>query len=76
MHQGYNLKKNGFRKPAEAHFSENLTLIDINKDSVSVETESIKGEKRVGEHLPFTHDSVETENNNKEVLKYQLVTRS
>ncbi len=37
---------------------------------------SIKGEKRVGKRLPFTHDSVETENNNKEVLKYQLVTRS
>ena len=26
-HQGYNLKKNGFRKPAEAHFSETLTFI-------------------------------------------------
>jgi len=38
--------------------------------------ESIKGEKGVEEHLPFTHDSVETENNNKEILKYQLVTRS
>jgi len=50
--------------------------LDINKDSVSVETELIKGEKRVGEHLSLTHDSVEIENNNKEVPKYQLVTRS
>jgi len=37
---------------------------------------SIKGEKGVEEHLPFTHDSVETENNSKEILEYQLVTRS
>jgi hypothetical protein len=27
MHLGYKLKQNGFRKPAEAHFSNNLTLI-------------------------------------------------
>jgi len=27
MHQEYKLKQNGFRKPAEAHFSNNLTLI-------------------------------------------------
>ena len=27
-HQGYNLKKNGFRKPAEAHLSETLTFIE------------------------------------------------
>jgi len=50
--------------------------LDTNKDTVSVETESIKGEKGVEEHLPFTHDSVETENKNKEILKYQLVTTS
>jgi len=37
---------------------------------------SIKDEKGVEEHLPFTHDSVETENNSKEILEYQLVTRS
>jgi len=31
--------------------------------------ESIRDEKGVEENLPFTHDSVETENKNKEVLE-------
>jgi hypothetical protein len=54
-----------------------LKEFDVNEETANVEIpESIRGEKGVGEHLLFTHDSVERENNNKEVLKYQLETRS
>jgi len=43
MHQGYKLKQNGFKKPAETHFSKNLTL---NKKSAKVKIpESTRGEK-------------------------------
>jgi len=71
-HQGYRLKKNGYRIPTEAHLQKKLTS---NKKSATVKTrESIRGEKGVEEHFPFTHDSVETENRNKEVLEHQLVT--
>jgi len=74
MHHGYKLKQNGFRKPAEAHFSNNLAL---NKKSANVKVlESIRGEKEVEENLTFAHDFVETENNKKEVLECQLVTTS
>ncbi|MCJ7789527.1 MAG: hypothetical protein MUP69_04985 [Candidatus Atribacteria bacterium] len=74
MHQGYKLKQNDFRKPAEAHFSKNLTL---NKKRAKVKIpESIRGEKGVEENLPFTHDSIKIENGNKEVLEYQFVTTS
>jgi len=74
MHQGYKLKQNGFRKPAEAHFAKNVAL---NKKSANVKVlESIRGEKEVEENLTFAYDSVETENNNKEVLQCQLVTTS
>ena len=38
--------------------------------------ESIRGEKGMEENLPFTHDSVKTENENKEVLEHQFVTTS
>ena len=74
MHQGYNLKKNGYRILTEAHFQKKL--ISNKKNAMATIEKSIKGEKRVGEHLSLTHDSVEIENNNKEVPKYQLVTRS
>jgi len=51
--------------------------VDINKKSASTKTpESIRDEKGVEENLPFTHDSVETENKKKEVLECQLVTTS
>jgi len=74
MHQGYKLKQNGFRKPAEAHLQKNLTL---NKKSANVKiSESIRGDKEVKEHLRFAYDCVEAENNNKEVLECQLVTTS
>ena len=74
MHQRYKLKQNGFRKPAEAHFSKNLTL---NKKRAKAKiSESIRGEKGVEENLTFAYDSVETENKNKEVLECQLVTIS
>ena len=74
MHQGYKLKKNGYRIPAEAHLQKNLTS---NKKSANVKIpESIRGENGVQEDLPFAYDSVETENKNKEVLECQLVITS
>jgi hypothetical protein len=74
MHQGYKLKQNGFRKPVEAHLQKNLTL---NKKSTKAKIpESIGGEKGMEENLPFTHDSVKIENENKEVLEHQFVTTS
>jgi hypothetical protein len=74
MHQGYKLKQNGFGRPAEAHFSKNLTL---NKKSAKAKIpESIRGEKGVEENLTFTHDSVKRESENKEVLEHQFVTTS
>jgi len=49
--------------------------VALNKKSASLKIlESIRGEKGVEEKLPFTHDSVETKNNNKEVPECQLVT--
>jgi hypothetical protein len=73
-HQGYKLKKNGYRIPAEAHLQKNLTL---EKQSSKIKMlESIRGEKEVQENLTFAYDSVETENKNKEVLECQLVTTS
>lgn len=72
--QGYKLKKNGYRIPAEAHLQKNLTL---EKQSSKIKMlESIRGEKEVQENLTFAYDSVETENKNKEVLECQLVTTS
>jgi hypothetical protein len=74
MQKGYKLKQNGFRKPAEAHFSKNLTL---NKKSAKAKIlESIRGEKGVEENLPFTHDSIKIEDKNKEVLEHQFVPTS
>jgi len=74
MHQGYKLKQNGVRKPAEAHFSNNLAL---NKKSANVKVlELIRGERGVEENLPLAYDSVETENKKKEVPECQLVTTS
>jgi len=50
-HQGYRLKKNGYRIPTEAHLQKKLTS---NKKSAIVKTrESIRGEKGVEENLPF-----------------------
>ena len=73
-YQGYKLKKNGFRKPAEAHFAKNVAL---NKKSANVRIpESIRGDKEVQETLPFAYDSVEIENKKKEVPECQLVTTS
>jgi hypothetical protein len=69
-HQGYKLKKNGYRIPAEAHLQKSLTLEkQISKIKM---LESIRGEKEVQENLTFTYDSVETENKNKEVLGVNL----
>ena len=46
------LKKNGFRKPAEAHFAKNVAL---NKKRANVKVpESIRGEKGAEDNLPFT----------------------
>jgi hypothetical protein len=73
-HQGYKLKKNGYRIPAEAHLQKNLTLEKQNSKIKMLE--SIRGEKEVQENLTFAYDSVETENKNKEVLECQLVTTS
>jgi hypothetical protein len=73
-HQGYKLKKNGYRIPAEAHLQKNFTL---EKQSSKIKMlESIRDEKEVQENLTFAYDSVETENKNKEVLECQLVTTS
>jgi len=74
MHQRYKLKRNGFRKSAEAYSSRTLTL---NKKSANVKnSESIRNEKEVQKHSPFAYDSVETENKNGEVLDCCLVTTS
>jgi hypothetical protein len=74
MHHGYKLKQSGFRIPAKAHLQKNLTS---NKKSVIPKVrESIRGEKEGEENLTFAHDSVETENNKKEVLECQLVITS
>jgi hypothetical protein len=73
-HQGYKLKKNGYRILAEAHLQKNLTLGKQNSKIKMLE--SIRGEKEVQENLTFAYDSVETENKNKEVLECQLVTTS
>jgi len=49
----------------------------LNKKSTKVKIpESIRGEKGVEENLPFTHDSVKIENENKEVLEHQFVPTS
>ncbi|MBT9147615.1 MAG: hypothetical protein DDT32_01377 [Syntrophomonadaceae bacterium] len=73
-HQGYKLKKNGFRIPAEAYFSVDLTL---EKKSSKVKIpESIKGKKEVQENLNLAYDSVKIENEKEEVLECQLVTTS
>ncbi len=74
-HQGYKLKKNGYRIPAEAHLQEDLTL---KKESSKVKIpESIRGRKEVVEkNLTFTYGSVKIKNENKEVLEYQFVTTS
>jgi hypothetical protein len=56
------------------HFSKNLTE---NKKNAKLKiSESIRGEKGVKKNLPFTHDSVKVENENKEVLEHQFVTTS
>lgn len=74
IHQGYKLKQKSFRKPTEAQFLKTLTL---NKESAMVKIpESIRGEKEVQENLPFTHDFVKIENENKEVLEHQVITTS
>ena len=73
-YQGYKLKKNGYRIPAEAHLQKNLTL--EKQSSKAKMLESIRGEKEVQENLIFAYDSVETENKNKEVVECQLVTTS
>jgi len=74
-HQGYKLKKNGYRIPVEAHLQKNLIL---EKESNKVKIpESIRGEKGVVEkNLTFAYDSVKIENEKEEVLEYQLVTTS
>lgn len=73
-HQGYKLKKNGYRIPAEPHLQKNFTL---EKQSSKIKMlESSRDEKEVQENLTFAYDSVETENKNKEVLECQLVTTS
>jgi len=49
--------------------------VALNKKSASVKVlELIRGEKGAEDNLTFTHDSVETKNNNKEVPECQLVT--
>jgi len=71
-HQGYKLKQNGFRKPAEVHLQKNLTS---NRESANIKKlELIRDQKRVEERLPFAYDSVETENKRREVLEHQFVT--
>src|SRR5450830_125342 len=76
MHQGYKLKQNDCRIRAESRFSRTLTL---NREIGNLkQPESIRGEKEVEvqEDLPFTQDSVTTENKNKEILECQLVITS
>ncbi len=54
-HQGYKLKKNGYRIPAEAHLQKDLTL---QKESSKVKIpESIRGGKEVKD-LTFAYGSV------------------
>ena len=73
-HQGYKLKKNGYRIPAEAHCSKNLTL---ERESSKIKiSESIRGEKGVEKNLTFAYDSVKVKEENEEVLECPLVTTS
>jgi len=73
-HQGYKLKKNGYRMPAEAHLQKNLTF---QKESGKLKIpESIRGRKEVQENLTFAYDSVKINRVKEEVLECQLVTIS
>ena len=79
-HQGYKLKKNGYRTPAEAHLRKDLTL---QKESSKVKIpESIRGGKEGEKNLPLIesirgYDSViNNEVKNEEVLESQFVTTS
>ncbi|MBT9151694.1 MAG: hypothetical protein DDT40_01890 [candidate division WS2 bacterium] len=73
-HQGYKLKKNGFRIPASAHLQKILTS---QKESSKVKiSELIRGRKEAQESLIFAYGSVINEVKNKEVLECQPVTTS
>jgi len=74
-HQGYKLKKNGYRIPAEAHLQKDLTL---QRESSKVKIlESIEGREEVVEkNLTFAYDSVKINGVKEEVLECQFVTTS
>ncbi len=70
-HQGYKLKKNGYRRPAEAYFARNLTQnIESYRTKIP---ESIRGEKGVEKNLSrikygIAYDSVKVKEGNEEPL--------
>jgi len=74
-HQGYKLKKKGYRTPAEAHLSRDLTE---HKESSKVKiSESIRSKKKaIEKSLTFAYDSVKIEDEKEEVLECSLVTTS
>lgn len=73
-HQGYKLKENGYRMPAEAHLSKDLTLRKGNSKIKILE--SIKAEKEVEKNLIVAYDFVEIDRIKEEVLETQLVNTS
>jgi len=74
-HQGYKLKKKGYRIPAEAHLSRDLTE---HKESSKVKiSESIRGEKEaIEKSLIFAYGSDKINGVKEEVLECSLVTTS
>jgi transposase InsO family protein len=73
-HQGYKLKKNDYRIPAEAHLQKHLTE---QKENGKIKIpESIRDRKEVGKNLTFAYDSAKINGVKEEVLECQLVTTS
>ena len=66
--------KEYFKQLTQTYLQKILTL--EKQSSKTKMLESIRGEKGVEENMPFTHDSVKIENENKEVLEHQFVTTS
>ena len=74
-HQGYKLKKKGYRTPAEAHLSRDLTE---HKESSKVKiSKSIRGEKEaIEKSLIFACGSDKINGVKEEVMECSLVTTS
>lgn len=72
-HQGYKLKENGYRMPAEAHLSKDLTL---RKESSKKNQNQSRPKRRWRKILIVAYDFVKIDRIKEEVLETQLVTTS